>query len=284
MIINILSPLIGRHFTAYDYFEQIKRIIGMNPDITFNWIINDASSGSSFRRMADDTGIPYTRLTYKAGIVGYEYRDASNDLSVAVAETNNRMVSAMPPCDYALLIEDDIICKTENPIPYLLDGFTEGVGAVSACVFSKRLTPSFGTIQAMKGEGPKFEAIQYKETGYTPVVETSFGFIMFRNELLGENPFMHDYAGYTKSVDISYGLKLRDLGYSVNYAWDIKIWHYFKTNDGIVSYACDKNRKIQPPKPNYVRKQLDHKNIVFVTVPETMTDEEIFKLYKFKVK
>jgi len=279
--INILSPLIGRYFTAYDYFEQIKRIIALNPEITFNWIINDASKGKAFKRMIDDTGIPYTYLKYKGGASGYEYRDVSNDLSEAVAETNNRMVEAMPPCDYVLLIEDDIICKTENPIPYLLDGFTEGVGAVSACIFSKRLTPAFGSIQAMRGEGPAFKSVPYQETGYTPVVGTSFGFIMFKNELLGEKPFMHNYDNWGKSVDISYGLKLRDMGYCVNYSWDIKIWHYFKTKDGIVGYANDSNRR-NNVEVKYKRIRLNHPNIVYVTVPEKMTDKDIEKLYKYK--
>lgn len=288
MIINILSPLIGRHFTSYDYFEQIKRIIRLNPDITFNWIINDASKSECFKRMAEATGIPFTRLTYCGEAYGYEYTDKSVHLSLAVAETNNRMVNAMPPCDYALLIEDDIICKTENPIPFLLAGFTEGMGAVSACTFSKRLTAAFGTIQAMQGDGPNFKAIKYQDSGYTPVVGTAFGFIMFRADLLGENPFMHNYGGHTKSVDISYGLKLRDMGYSINYAWDIKVWHYFKTKEGFVGYVGAGNRGLKYKKPQveirYVRKQLAHKNIVFVTVPDTMTDEEIKTLYKYEVK
>jgi hypothetical protein len=283
MIINILSPLVGRFFTAYDYFEQIKRIIKLNPDITFNWVVNDGSKGELVKRMLDDVRIPYMYLNYCGGATGYEYKDVSNDLSEAVAETMNRMVGAMPPCDYALLIEDDIICKTENPIPYLLNGFTEGVGAVSACTFSKRLTAAFGTIQAMRGDGPKFKAIKYQDSGYTPVVGTAFGFIMFRADLLGKDPFMHNYGGHTKSVDISYGLKLRDLGYSVNYSWDIKIWHYFKTRDGIVDCAREANRKFHK-EIKFVRKQLAHKNIVFVTVPDTMTDEEIKTKYKYDVK
>jgi len=105
---------------------------------------------------------------------------------------------------------------------------------------------------------------------------------MFRNDLLGEKPFMHNYNDCTKSVDISYGLKLRDLGYSVNYSWDIKIWHYFKTRDGIVDCAREANRRFHE-EIRFVRKQLAHKNIVYVTVPDTMTDEEILAKYKFGV-
>jgi hypothetical protein len=89
----------------------------------------------------------------------------------------------------------------------------------------------------MVGDFPTFKDIKFQITGYTKVVGTSFGFIMFRNDLLGERPFMHDYKGMGKSVDISYGLKLRDLGYSVNYAWEIDIWHYYKTKEGLVGSA-----------------------------------------------
>lgn len=258
--INILSPLIGRYYTAYDYFNQIKRIIDLNPEIKFNWIINDASKDPAFKKMIDDTGIPNIYLTYCGEARDYEYRDQSDDLSVSVAETNNRMVKAMPPCDYALLIEDDIICQNENPIPLMLAGFEDDkIGAVCACLFAKRLTDRFGVIQGLKIVNGRFEPIEYKDDGYTRVNATAFGYIMFRYDLLGEKPFEHHYGGHLTSVDLSYGWKLYDLGYDINYAWGVKIWHYYKTKDGIVGVANDKNRRKTDKERQMVLKQIDRK-------------------------
>jgi hypothetical protein len=126
MIINLLSPLQGRWYTGYYYLEQIKRFIKLNPEITFNWIVYDNSEDFGFKRAIFDTRTPEVYLKRKRGVKeDYEYKDRCDDLSRFVAQCDNAMVREMPPCDYALLIEDDIICMTENPIPLLLAGFTE---------------------------------------------------------------------------------------------------------------------------------------------------------------
>lgn len=284
MKINILSPLKKRYYTIFKYIKQVKRIIELNPNIEFTWIVNDNSKDPAYKRIIEDAGVKCV-YTDDGGVEeDYEYKDNSDELSKFVAKTMNRMVNEMPPCDYALLIEDDIVCTTENPIPYLLNGFTEGVGAVSACIFAKRLTNRFGIIQAIRRDGTTCTNPEYKKSGYEKVDGTSFGFIMFRYDLLGKDPFIHNYNGTRFSVDIGYGLKLKDMGYSINYCWDIKIRHYFRTKDGVVGFADENNRKFKDNVKLVVKQWHRKASPLFLQVPENLklTEEVVADLLKGK--
>lgn len=281
MIINILSPIKWRYYTAFDYFNQIKRIIELNPEITFNWIVNDSSHDPTFRKMIADLDVPCIYLADEGGVKeNYEYINGCDNLSNFVAHALNKIVANMPPCDYALLIEDDIVCKTENPIPLLLAWFEEWIGAVSACVFNKRLTDRFWAVQAMTKTIGGYGHLAYKESGYDRCCCTSFGFIMFKKLV----KFEHNYNGCGKSVDLSYWIHLHDLWLDINYCWDIKIWHYFKTNEGLVGVANEVNRKRKPESTNMVRVQLARKGSpYFVMIPDSMTDEDVYNKFWFHI-